>query len=80
MVPTSIRKTCSDASERAGEHYVFERARPDSRMREVRHNSVPGGGFVLIYADITERKRNEEIAARDAAEDPVARSKPPIVI
>jgi signal transduction histidine kinase len=32
---------------------------------------VPGGGFVLIYADITERKRNEaEIrAARDAAEE-----------
>ena len=39
-------------------------------MIEVRHNPVPGGGFVLIYADITERKRNEaEIrAARDAAE------------
>jgi two-component system NtrC family sensor kinase len=38
---------------------------------EIRHNPVPGGGFVLIYADITERKRNEaEIrAARDAAED-----------
>jgi signal transduction histidine kinase len=32
---------------------------------------VPGDGFVLIYADITERKRNEaEIrAARDAAEE-----------
>jgi len=31
---------------------------------------VPGGGFVLIYADITERKRAEEAigAARDAAE------------
>jgi len=37
---------------------------------EVRHNPVPSGGFVLIYADITERKRAEaEIrAARDAAE------------
>jgi len=31
---------------------------------------VPGGGFVLIYADVTERKRAEEAirAARDAAE------------
>jgi two-component system, NtrC family, sensor kinase len=31
---------------------------------------VLGGGFVLIYADITERKRAEEAirAARDAAE------------
>ena len=40
-------------------------------MIEIRHNPVAGGGFVLIYADITERKRNEaEIrAARDAAEE-----------
>src|SRR6185436_6341545 len=47
-----------------------ERTRPDSRIIEVRRNAVPGGGFILIYADITERKRSEaEIrAARDAAE------------
>ncbi len=47
-----------------------ERTRPDGRVIEVRYNSVPGGGFVLIYGDITERKRAEaEIhAARDAAE------------
>ena len=39
-------------------------------MIEIRHNPVAGGGFVLIFSDITERKRNEaEIhAARDAAE------------
>jgi two-component system, NtrC family, sensor kinase len=48
----------------------FERTRPDGRVIEVRRNSVPDGGFVLIYSDITERKRSEtEIhAARDAAE------------
>src|SRR5579859_897291 len=48
----------------------FERTRPDGRVVEVRRNPVPGGGFVLIYADITERKRAEETvrAARDAAE------------
>jgi GAF domain-containing protein len=48
----------------------FERARPDGRVIEVRRNTVPGGGFVLIYGDITERKRAEaEIrGARDAAE------------
>ena len=53
------------------EHYVFERTRPNGRVMEVRHNPVQDGGFVLIYADITERKRNEkEIrAARDAAEE-----------
>jgi PAS domain S-box-containing protein len=48
----------------------FERIRPDGRVIEVRRNAVPDGGFVLIYSDITERKRSEaEIrAARDAAE------------
>jgi two-component system, NtrC family, sensor kinase len=55
---------------RIGEHYSFERTRPDGTVIEVRHNPMPGGGIVLIYSDITERKRSEmEIrAARDAAE------------
>ena len=45
----------------------FEHIRPDGRIIEVRRNPVPGGGFVLIYSDVTERKRAEaEIrAARD---------------
>ena len=49
----------------------YERTRPDGRVIEIRHNPVPSGGFVLIFSDITERKRNEaEIrAARDAAEE-----------
>ena len=40
-------------------------------MIEIRRNPVAGGGFVLIFSDITERKRNEaEVrAARDAAEE-----------
>jgi two-component system, NtrC family, sensor kinase len=48
----------------------YERTRPDGRVIEVRRNPVPDGGFVLIYADITERKCAEEAirAARDAAE------------
>ena len=56
--------------EQFGDHYSFERTRPDGRIVEVRHNPMPDGGFVLIYSDITERKRSEtEIrAARDAAE------------
>jgi len=48
----------------------FEHIRPDGRIIEVRRNPVPGGGFVLIYSDVTERNRAEaEIrTARDAAE------------
>jgi PAS domain S-box-containing protein len=55
---------------RIGDHYSFERTRPDGTVIEVRHNPMPGGGIVLIYSDITERKRSEaEIrTARDAAE------------
>jgi signal transduction histidine kinase len=57
-------------AENAGRPWTVERARPDGRVLEVRHNPVPGGGFVLIYSDITERKRAEADihAARDAAE------------
>jgi len=48
----------------------FERTRPDGRVIEVRRNPVPGGGVVMIYSDITERKHAEEAirTARDAAE------------
>jgi two-component system NtrC family sensor kinase len=55
---------------RLDEHYSFERTRPDGTVIEVRHNPMPDGGVVLIFSDITERKRSEaEIrAARDAAE------------
>ena len=58
-------------TENIDQYRAFERIRPDGRVIEIRHNPVPSGGFVLIYADITERKRNEaEIrAARDAAEE-----------
>ena len=57
-------------SESAGTQWSTERTRPDGRIIEVRNNPVPGGGFVAIYNDVTERKRAEaEIhAARDAAE------------
>ena len=49
---------------------AMERTRADGRVIEVRRNSAPDAGFVLIYCDITERKRSEaEIrTARDTAE------------
>jgi len=57
-------------AESVSRQWSVERIRPDGRVLEVRHNPVPGGGFVLIYSDVTERKRADaEIrAARDAAE------------
>src|SRR5262249_12806654 len=53
-----------------GDHYTFERARPNGMILEIHHNPMPEGGFVLIYSDITERKRSETAIreARDAAE------------
>ena len=48
----------------------LERTRADGSRIEVRRNAVPGGGFVLIYSDVTEQRRAEAAvrAARDAAE------------
>ena len=55
----------------------FERKRPDGRIIEVRRNPTPGGGFVFIYTDITERKRAEHRlkTARESAEHALAKLK-----
>ena len=57
-------------AENVTRQWSVERTRPDGRVLEVRHNPVPGGGFVLIYGDITERKEAEArlSTARDTAE------------
>ena len=39
-----------------GASSVTERMRPDGRTLELRRSPTPGGGFVMLYADITERK------------------------
>jgi signal transduction histidine kinase/CheY-like chemotaxis protein len=51
--------------------YFAERERPDGTILEVQRTPVPGGGFVSIYTDITERKHSEaELrAAKEAAEE-----------
>jgi signal transduction histidine kinase len=56
--------------ENVGRQWSSERTRPDGRVIEVKNNPVPGGGLVLIYSDITERKEAEARlrAARDTAE------------
>ena len=48
----------------------WERTRPDGTVLEIRHSGLPEGGCIIIYTDITERRRYEEAltAARDQAE------------
>ena len=63
---TQLRQFMADARR----HYSFERTRPNGTLLEVRHNPLPSGGMVIIYSDITERRKYEEAltAARDQAE------------
>jgi two-component system NtrC family sensor kinase len=67
---TDLEAQLSRIIEDTSREMRFERTRPDGRVIEVRRNPVAGGGFVLIYSDITERKHAEEAirTARDAAE------------
>jgi diguanylate cyclase (GGDEF)-like protein len=49
------------------EPHVFERTRPDDTVLEIRGRPLPGGGFVSIYTDMTERKRAEREIQRTAS-------------
>jgi len=65
-IEEELRQRLAETSE----ELRLERTRPDGSIIEVRRNAVPGGGFVLIDSDITERKEAEARlrAARDTAE------------
>ncbi len=55
---------------RRGLAFQLERHRPDGTDIEIRGNPLPGGGAVVTYTDITDRKKveSELRAARDNAE------------
>lgn len=57
--PEKIAERVCDRA-RAMQPHVFERQRPNGTMLEIRGEPLPGGGWVSIYTDITDRKRNEE--------------------
>ena len=44
------------ASLASGPASVTERTRPDGRTLELRRSPTPGGGFLMLYADVTERR------------------------
>lgn len=48
--------------------HIMERVRPNGTVLEIRGNPMPGGGFVTVYKDITERKQ-AEIALKKANEE-----------
>jgi signal transduction histidine kinase len=41
--------------------YANERTRPNGTVLDVRRNPVPSGGFVSIYADVTEERRAQAL-------------------
>jgi signal transduction histidine kinase/CheY-like chemotaxis protein len=55
---------------RVAPYGVAQRQRPDGHTIELRRNRLPDGGFVTLYADVTEQKRAEDAlrAAQAAAE------------
>jgi len=59
----SIAKRC--------EAHVFERTRPNGTVLEIRGMPLLDGGFVTIYADVTEHKRAAEAIEKLAHEDPL---------
>lgn len=57
--------------------HSFERVRPDGTMLQVKGQPLPGGGFVTIYNDITERAR---AAHRQLLADKVFENSPEAIV
>ncbi len=57
-----------------GRKVTYERVRPDGSVIEIHRNPMPGGGFIAIFTDITERKK-AEIALTEAKQAAEAASR-----
>jgi PAS domain S-box-containing protein len=57
---TDVEAELGQYIEDVGREMRLERSRPDGRIIEVRRNPVPGGGFVTIFSDVTERRKVEK--------------------
>ena len=53
-----------------GRRVTYDRVRPDGSIIEIHRNPIPGGGFIAIFTDITERRKAELalMEAKQAAE------------
>ncbi|HEY1505266.1 MAG TPA: PAS-domain containing protein [Stellaceae bacterium] len=54
-VEEEVRKRLATVDRRV----TYERVRPDGSVIEIHRNPIPGGGFIAIFTDITERKKAE---------------------
>lgn len=59
------------ADELARQPHRFERTRPNGTVLEITSVPLPGGGFILLYNDVTERRRMEDQVRRLAFYDPL---------
>jgi len=73
--PGDIDRQVAERVERAGnfQPHKFERVRPNGRVLEIHGEPVPGGGFVTIYLDVTERRQMEEQVRQLAFYDPLTK-------
>jgi diguanylate cyclase (GGDEF)-like protein/PAS domain S-box-containing protein len=55
------------AKARLPEAHTFERQRPNGTVIEVRGSPLPGGGFVTIYTDVTDKRRLADETRRRSA-------------
>ncbi|MBP2316692.1 PAS-domain containing protein [Azospirillum soli] len=45
---------------RRGEPFAYRLIRADGSILDVRHTPLPGGGFLRVYTDVTDRARSDE--------------------